>query len=73
MAARIPHPPRRRQLTLGVGSWWLGFVTVLLLAAACNRPPPRPHESLPPDLQTLKAQFNKDADRTRVLMIVAPT
>ena len=70
---RLPHPLPRCRLPLGVASWRLGVVTILLLAAACNRPPPRPHESLLPDLQTLKAQFNKDADRTRVLMIVAPT
>jgi hypothetical protein len=51
----------------------LGVVTLLLLAAACVRPAPRPHESLGADLQALKTQFNTDVDRTRVLMIVAPT
>ena len=48
-------------------------IALVAVATACARPEPRPHESLSEDLQALRTQFNRDVDRTRILMIVAPT
>jgi hypothetical protein len=46
---------------------------LLLGAVACQRGPASPHVSLDHTLEALRARFNADVDRTRVLMIVAPT
>jgi hypothetical protein len=45
---------------------------LLLLLAAC-RGPVRPYESLSPEVANLRAQFNADAGKVRVLLLPAPT
>jgi len=50
--------------------------TLLLALAACGpraAGPPRPHVSLGADLAPLRADFNADAGKARVLMLLAPT
>jgi hypothetical protein len=50
---------------------------VAMLAAAASacldRQAIRPHEPLGPGAEPLRAQFNSDAGRVRVIVIVAPT
>jgi len=76
MIARLPYR-RPDPLRVGVGGWKLGVVwwalCLLALTISCARPDPRPHHSLDPTLEALRAQFNADAQHTRILMIVAPT
>ena len=50
------------------------FVPLLLLAAGCTDPAKiRPHATLTPGAEPLRSQFNSDAGKVRILMIVAPT
>lgn len=48
--------------------------TVLLLAllTAC-RGPVQPFESLAPEVSNLRAQFNQDAGKVRIVVLPAPT
>jgi hypothetical protein len=41
--------------------------------AACSSVQPLPHQSLTAGAEPLRSQFNRDAGRTRILMIAAPT
>lgn len=71
MIFRLPPPrPTPRPWRVRRAAVAVLFAAVSL---ACNRPEPRPHESLDPALTALRTQFNAEADRTRLLMIVAPT
>jgi hypothetical protein len=45
--------------------------SALLLAAACART--QPYANLDDSAEPLKARFNADAGRVRVMMLVAPT
>ena len=47
-------------------------VFLFLLLAAC-RGPVQPYESLAPQVANLRAQFNKDAGKVRILILPAPT
>lgn len=47
-------------------------VSLLLLLAAC-RGPVQPYESLAPGVANLRAQFNQDAGKVRILILPAPT
>jgi hypothetical protein len=51
----------------------VALATCLTLTLARCAPPPTPYASLDRDLAPLRAQFNADAGRTRVLMLIAPT
>jgi len=42
----------------------------LALAPACG---PRPYSSLSESAEPLRSQFNRDAGRVRIVMLVAPT
>ena len=48
------------------------FIFLLLLLASC-RGPVRPHEALSPEVANLRAQFNADAGKVRLLLLPAPT
>jgi hypothetical protein len=49
------------------------FVFLLLVLLAACRGPVRPYESLSPEVANLRAQFNADAGKVRVLLLPAPT
>jgi hypothetical protein len=46
------------------------IVAAFLLSAACGA---RPYETLTDGAEPLRARFNADAGRVRVMMLVAPT
>ena len=50
----------------------LTVMTVVVAAAACTRGT-HPYTSLGADAAALKAQFNRDAGKVRLVMLVAPT
>jgi hypothetical protein len=50
---------------------WRGLGAVLLLALAATAQPV--WQTLHPDLEELKRQFNADAAHPRLLLLVAPT
>ena len=62
----------RERIHLQVGALVVAL-GMLLGAGACQRGPSSPHVTLDHTLDALRTQFNADVDRTRVLMIVAPT
>lgn len=43
------------------------------LAGCSPRGPSSPHAVLGPDAEPLRAAFNRDTDKVRVVMLVAPT
>ena len=45
---------------------------VVLLLAAC-RGPVQPYEVLTPQVANLRAQFNRDAGKVRIVILPAPT
>ena len=51
----------------------LGVAAAVVAALSCAAGVSSPHASLDHSLGGLRTQFNADIDRTRVLMIVAPT
>ena len=51
----------------------LVFVLLLTTAACTDQAKIRPHATLSSDAEPLRAQFNRDVGRVRVLMVVAPT
>jgi hypothetical protein len=48
-------------------------VVLLCALAACDRPPVRPHDALGANAEPLRAQFNRDATHTRIVLLAAPT
>jgi hypothetical protein len=48
------------------------LLSTVLSSAAC-RGPVQAHESLSPDAANLRAQFNADAGKVRILLLPAPT
>jgi len=46
------------------------LLAALAFAAACG---PRPYTSLAETAEPLRSQFNRDAGRVRIVMLVAPT
>ena len=59
----------RRAAKLGVAVA-MAIVVALLVAV---RAPARPYESLWPGVANLRAQFNADAGKVRILILPAPT
>jgi hypothetical protein len=51
----------------------LGVLLCALALAACDRPPSSPHEALGAGAEPLRAQFNRDATHTRIVLLAAPT
>ena len=51
---------------------WCLLAVALLTAQAC-RGPAQPYESLWPGVRNLRAQFNADAGKVRILLLPAPT
>jgi hypothetical protein len=49
------------------------LLCALALASACDRPPVSPHEALAANAEPLRAQFNRDASHTRIVLLAAPT
>jgi hypothetical protein len=49
------------------------LLCALALASACDRPPTSPHEALGANAEPLRAQFNRDASHTRIVLLAAPT
>jgi hypothetical protein len=49
----------------------LTVATMLLIAAACA--PTQPYAKIDESAEPLRARFNADAGRVRVMMLVAPT
>jgi hypothetical protein len=62
----MPSAPERRSARL------LCLVFLLSQLAAC-RGPVQPFESLAPGVANLRAQFNNDAGKVRILILPAPT
>lgn len=50
----------------------LSSVLLLLVLAGC-RGPVQPYESLAPGVANLRAQFNRDAGKVRIIILPAPT
>jgi hypothetical protein len=50
----------------------LAVALLLLFGSAC-RGPVQPYESLAPKASNLRAQFNSDAGKVRILLLPAPT
>jgi hypothetical protein len=51
-----------------------GFVVAVVIAAmSAWRGPTQPYESLWPGAANLRAQFNADAGKVRILLLPAPT
>ena len=48
-------------------------IAVVLAAATTWRGPAQPYESLWPGVANLRAQFNADAGKVRILLLPAPT
>ena len=45
----------------------------LLAVGSCAPGPSRPHEALGAGAEPLRAQFNRDAAHTRIVILAAPT
>jgi hypothetical protein len=48
-------------------------LAIVVAAMATWRSPARPYESLWPGVANLRAQFNADAGKVRILLLPAPT
>jgi len=48
-------------------------VLLLVLALAACRGPVQPYEALTPQVANLRAQFNQDAGKVRIVILPAPT
>ena len=51
----------------------LAAVAIVVAALATWRGPAQPYESLWPGVANLRAQFNADAGKVRILLLPAPT
>lgn len=58
---------RRRAIAAAVA------IAIVLAAMAAWRNPTQPYESLWPGVANLRAQFNADAGKVRILLLPAPT
>jgi hypothetical protein len=48
-------------------------IAIVLAAVVASRGPARPYESLLPEVANLRAQFNADAGKVRMVILPAPT
>jgi hypothetical protein len=61
---------RYRSATIGMATYWAAMTTV---AACVPSGPPSSHAVLTADAEPLRAAFNRDSGKVRVVMLVAPT
>ena len=59
-----------RTISLGMAARWAMMMSV---AACAPSGPPSSHAVLGPDAEPLRAAFNRDSGKVRVVMLVAPT